>query len=131
MSRYGELPVPDGKKLDADKEYLRLLRGGMKAVVETGTASRAFQKHRDRCRIYGKTGTANVSFLRRIDAPEGLPEKSYSAWFIGWRVPEKNNGRKLAFACMVSHAYGKGKNSGGRVCAPIIASILKQIANDD
>jgi cell division protein FtsI/penicillin-binding protein 2 len=129
----GKIPQPylinqwDNKTLDpARPRPLKLtlidyLRQGMKAVPEVGTARAAFQrfyKH-GRCRTYGKTGTAQVA--------RGKKKAPYnSAWFIGWHE-DKQGKADVSFACMVTHAYAKGKRSGGAVCAPIIARILSDL----
>jgi len=123
---------------------LDLLKSGMKAVVNNGTASKAFKKHPDRFRTFGKTGTANVGLMivKEGSADKEETKAAYnSAWFMGWREPD-NSGqaverreagepgqRRLAFACFVSHAYGKGHNGGGSVAAPIVARILERAGN--
>ncbi|MBW2708704.1 MAG: hypothetical protein JRD04_05390 [Deltaproteobacteria bacterium] len=120
------LEPPPGKELGFDPGKLEglipfrfdgmaLLRAGMKAVPETGTARTAFKKHPDRTRVYGKTGTADVTETDR---------SFNTTWFIGWREPVQEGERRIAFACMVSHATGKGSNTGGSVAAPVVAKIL-------
>lgn len=108
------IEVDAGKKLNAE---LALLRSGMQAVVQTGTASTAFNHHPDQCRVFGKTGTAQVKKGKH---------KHNSAWFIGWREPEQDNEKRLAFACMVTHVPVTSKFGGGSVCAPIVAEFLKK-----
>lgn len=129
----GEIPKPylfqqwDGEEQDPpDKRRLKIndidyLRLGMKAVTEAGTARAAFANNfpQGQCRTYGKTGTAQLG-------RKGVKAPFNTAWFIGWH--EDNKGKPdLSFACMVTHAYAKGKDSGGTVCAPIIARILSDI----
>jgi len=113
--------TPKGAALPGD---LNPLRSGMRAVPQVGTAKRAFRRqfaeHLDsplRCNTWGKTGTAEV-------APANGSGKARfnSAWFMGWHQPA--NGDPLAFACMVSHAYGVGARTGGQVCAPLVARFL-------
>lgn len=127
FSRWGETETvpPEAEALNINKERLDLLHAGMKAVPENGTAATAFKKHPDRARVYGKTGTANVGVTRKGKAYS--QKKFFTTWFVGWCEPEQNTQRRLAFACMVTHASGKNKNTGGRVCAPIVADILSQI----
>jgi len=100
------------------------LRDGMKAVTEVGTARAAFNRYykKGRCHTYGKTGTAQLKGRGKSKQVA----KYNSAWFIGWH--EDNKGTPdVSFACMVTHAYAKGKRSGGSVCAPIIARILNEM----
>jgi cell division protein FtsI/penicillin-binding protein 2 len=118
FSSWGEatLDPPQGGKLGIEDGKLQILRNAMQAVPDAGTARGAFRNpdHPDLCRVYGKTGTANVA---------GSPE---TTWFVGWREPEAQGERRLAFACMVTHCYGR-YNTGGEVCAPIVAQILKEL----
>lgn len=102
---------------------INYLRQGMKAVPEVGTAKRAFGRFysKGRCRSYGKTGTAQLS-------GRGKSKRATynSAWFIGWREDKKGK-PDVSYACMVTHAYAQGKRSGGSVCAPIVARILRDM----
>ncbi|MGE0737144.1 MAG: penicillin-binding transpeptidase domain-containing protein [Alphaproteobacteria bacterium] len=123
FSKWGNqtLPVPDAPKLDADPELLQLLRNGMKGVPEVGTAAGAFIKSTDfRCRTYGKTGTAEIDKGKSFN----------SGWFIGWMDPDKPGGRKLAFSCMATHAFG-ALRTGGAFCAPMINKMLELIVLGD
>ena len=99
------------------------LRQGMKAVPEVGTARRAFNLYykQGRCRSYGKTGTAQLS-----GRGKGKRASYNTAWFVGWHEDKKGK-PDVSYACMVTHAYAKGKRSGGSVCAPIIARILRDM----
>lgn len=105
------LPVPEGEPLPVDPDYLGLLREGMKGVPEAGTAAGAFPRPLA-CRVYGKTGTAEIDAKRSYN----------SGWFIGWREPHPDE-RRLAFACMTSHATG-GYRFGGTACAPVVSRVL-------
>jgi cell division protein FtsI/penicillin-binding protein 2 len=109
---------PPPKKLEVD---LALIHQGMAAVVQVGTAHNAFEKHPDRCRVHGKTGTAQTK-----ETIGSLPAHT-SAWFIGWRnpAPGQGTGKKLAFACMVTHIISN--RTGGDICAPIVAKFLREI----
>lgn len=103
---------------------IQYLKQGMKAVTEDGTAMSAFNRYykQGKCRTYGKTGSAQV----KKAAKTGQDSAFNTAWFIGWH--ENKEGKPdVSFACMVTHAYAKHKRSGGSVCAPIIARILKQM----
>jgi cell division protein FtsI/penicillin-binding protein 2 len=111
------LTPPEAPALDVDPELLGLLRQGMKAVPEVGTAAGAFAESPEfRCRVFGKTGTAEID-----------KSKAYnSAWFIGWLEPEAAGGRRLAFACMMTHAFGPFRTGGG-ACAPVINRMLRTV----
>lgn len=97
------------------------LRQGLKAVPETGSAASAFKNYPEgRCRIFGKTGTAQIA--------QGNKQAEYNtAWFIGWREQAGSNTPDVSFACMVTHTHVDGRRNGGDVCAPIIANILKDL----
>ena len=105
--------VPDPPELGLD---LTLLRAGMKAVPEVGTAAGAFRASPERCRLYGKTGTATIGRLT------GGNEDYNSAWFMGWLDDDEGTPR-YAFACMVSHS----PRTGGATCAPVVAELLNRI----
>lgn len=115
------LDSPDSIKLQPDN--IELLRTGMKAVPEVGTARRAFAANypKGSCYVYGKTGTAQIG---KGTGSRAGRQRYYSAWFTGWQEDKKGK-PKIAFACMVSHAYIRGHNYGGDVCGPIIARILR------
>ena len=92
---------------------LTLLRAGMKAVPESGTARGAFASRPERCRFYGKTGTATIG------KPHGGNEPYNSAWFMGWL--EDGDGKpRWSFACMVTHS----PRTGGATCAPVVTGFL-------
>lgn len=94
---------------------LTLLRAGMKAVPEVGTARGAFASRPERCRFYGKTGTATVG------KPHGGNEPYNSAWFQGW-LEDKKGKPRWAFACMVTHS----PRTGGATCAPVVTGFLER-----
>lgn len=97
---------------------LTLLRRGMQAVIQNGTAHTAFLKTPPpiRCHTYAKTGTAQVA--RRDNS--GQLENYGSAWIVGWHQPPGIQ-LPLAFACLITHT----QNTGGEICAPVIAEILQ------
>jgi cell division protein FtsI/penicillin-binding protein 2 len=119
-----ELKPPQAKIIELEEKKLRLLRKAMRTVPDTGTARGAFLDHTQLCRIYGKTGTANVGLIKT--GRSRVERRFHTTWFIGWREPKKDE-RPLAFACMVTHARGKHSDTGAEVCAPIMAEILKGI----
>lgn len=95
------------------------IRAGMKAVPEVGTAKQAFAKTPPavRCRTYAKTGTAEIG------QTDGSGIEPYNTgWLIGWHEPEQSGVRRLAFACMITHAA----RTGGAVCGPVVADLLKR-----
>jgi cell division protein FtsI/penicillin-binding protein 2/serine/threonine protein phosphatase PrpC len=127
ISQWADNPITVLEHLQLDEASKSLIHTGLAAVVQTGTAKDAFAHHPDRCRVYGKTGTAQVGTGGRALAPYN------TAWFIGWREPkvvvaaeEKSEKhpkeKKLAFACMVTHA--SKSETGGSVCAPLVANFL-------
>ena len=87
----------------------------MKAVPEVGTAPRTFSRPLA-CRMYGKTGTAEIDASRSYN----------TGWFIGWREPIYEGERRLSFACMMTHATG-GMRFGGSSCAPVIGTIMEAL----
>lgn len=102
---------PPNKPLEIET---RLLRKGMKQVVDKGTAAKYIKRNKPK--FWAKTGTANVA---RDKATE--PKVYYSAWLMGWY--EAKNGKKYAFCCMATHAWGP-KKTGGAVCGPIMDAIM-------
>ena len=104
----------DAPSLNLDPALFDRLRQGMKAVPEAGTAAGAFstENPRDRCRTFGKTGTA-----QSLEKP-----KLYSGWFIGWR-DDKQHRPDIAFSCVLTHSVN---GTGGDLCGRTVARILKQ-----
>lgn|GEM_PF-2364157 len=109
------LPTPETAPLPVDPELLDILRSGMKAVPEVGTAPRAFPRPMA-CHIYGKTGTAEIDAARSYN----------SGWFIGWKEPDSPDQRRLSFACMTTHATGSYR-FGGTACAPVVSRMLQRL----
>ena len=114
------LPIPARRALNI--ENIDYLKQGMKAVPEVGTARRAFAKaySKGRCRVYGKTGTAQISNRKGSRFPFN------TAWFVGWRE-DKDGKADLSFACFVTHTYIRRRRNGGNVCGPIIARVLHDL----
>jgi len=109
------LPIPPAEPLPVDPDLLRPLRAGLKGVVEAGTAAGAFPRPLA-CRVYGKTGTAEIDAAREYN----------SGWFIGWREPGTPGEPRLAIACMTTHATG-GYRFGGTACAPVVSRVLQAL----
>lgn len=96
------------------------IRAGMKGVVDSGTAARAFQGAdlaQLRRGLSGKTGTAPTG------PASGSDGASATVWFTGWLEPGSLPGQRhrLAFAAFVSHSEA----SGGEHAAPVIAAVLR------
>jgi cell division protein FtsI/penicillin-binding protein 2 len=144
-----DLKTPEAQKLDVDQRVLAALRLGMKAVPEApgstavsifgieqpyivdgvdlraGGAKAAEVKKRIadmkripnfkhlKCRAHGKTGTADIEKKLGYN----------SSWFIGWKNPLRKGGRRIAYACMTTHAIGNFR-FGGTACGRIIRDIL-------
>lgn len=133
ITQWADNEVKPLQHLELDAAVKNLIHAGLAAVVQTGTAKDAFAHHPDRCRIYGKTGTAQVGTGGRALAPYT------TAWFIGWREPKAMPAdakaenlpkeKKLAFACMVSHA--SKSETGGSVCAPLVANFLDKLNSSE
>ena len=112
-----EMEHSQGVDINLKDKLMILIRNGMKAVPENGSAKNAFKGYPNLNKIYGKTGTSNVAIEKKI----------WTTWFMGYKDPVKPNDRRIAFACMVTHATGKGKNTGGYVAAPVIRKIFDKI----
>jgi cell division protein FtsI/penicillin-binding protein 2 len=110
-----ELPAPEPVTLPVDPGVLRYLHDGMKAVPEVGTAPRTFSRPLA-CRMYGKTGTAEIDASRSYN----------TGWFVGWREPIDESETRMSFACMMTHATG-GMRFGGSSCAPVIGTIMEAL----
>lgn len=114
-----EYPTLAQEALDIDSNWLELLRDGMKKVPESGSGKKAFKNNPQKKFIYAKTGTASVK------AKKG-EARHWSAWFMGWKEPQVKGERRIAFAGWVSHSL-PGKDSGGKVVAPLISDIFMEL----
>lgn len=134
ITQWADNEVKPLQHLELDSSAKNLIKTGLAAVVQTGTAKEAFAHHPDRCRIYGKTGTAQVGSGGRLLAPYT------TAWFIGWREPKAGSEtegkvdsvkkeKKLVFACMVTHA--SKSETGGSVCAPLVANFFAKLNHEN
>jgi hypothetical protein len=97
------------------------VRGGMKGVVDEGTAAGAFRAvplAAIRRGLSGKTGTSPAM----VRGPDGVQRELATVWFTGWLEPGSVPGQKhrLAVAAFVSHSEG----SGGDHAAPVVAAVL-------
>ncbi|MFO0989831.1 MAG: penicillin-binding transpeptidase domain-containing protein [Alphaproteobacteria bacterium] len=144
------LAPPAAAKLSLRADLIAAIRLGMKAVAEAPGATMSgvamseprfvlgqdFDKAKDGeigkrvaalrqaaakdgvkpywCRVFAKTGTA-----------DGATSGNSTGWVMGWKEPLETGGRRLAFACMVSHidhAFG-GPRFGGAVCGALLRDI--------
>jgi len=90
-----------------------LLRQGMIAVVQDGTASR-LDNGLEGFEVGGKTGTAQI----------GSSDSSH-AWIIGFAGPP-GEAPSVAVAVIVEAQPGVSEQTGGRVAAPIAAAVMRQ-----
>jgi len=137
-----QLNAPTAGPIRVDQGVLRALRLGMKAVPEaarstagyifrapalivngkTGKELAPLRKQLTQiqatigCRTFGKTGTADV-----------FANAGYNTGnFVGWKDPVRPDGRRLAFACMTTHATGPFR-FGGSSCGRIMRDILTSV----
>jgi peptidoglycan glycosyltransferase len=94
-------------------ETAALLRQGMISVVEDGTASR-LDEGLGGFEVGGKTGTAQL----------GSSDSSH-AWIIGFAGPP-GEAPSVAVAVIVEAQPGVSEQTGGRVAAPIAATVMRQ-----
>jgi len=90
-----------------------LLRQGMIAVVQDGTASR-LDDDLPGYEVGGKTGTAQI----------GSSDTSH-AWIIGFAGPP-GEAPSVAVAVIVQGQPGVSEQTGGRVAAPIASAVMRQ-----
>jgi peptidoglycan glycosyltransferase len=90
-----------------------LLRQGMIAVVQDGTASR-LDNGLEGFEVGGKTGTAQI----------GSSDSSH-AWIIGFAGPP-GEAPSVAVAVIVEAQPGVSEQTGGRVAAPLAAAVMRQ-----
>jgi len=108
------------KNIDIDPEILKLLKEGLRGVVNEprGTGHRAKLKN---IVVSGKTGTAQVVSMKGPEEVDSEDETPYSfrdhAWFIAF-APYNNP--EVAVSVIVEHG-----GHGGAVAAPIAGEILK------
>ena len=107
-------PPANKTDLDLKPENLRLVRAGMRAVVEesNGTGKGAGNSY---VKVAGKTGTAQWVY-KGHDA--------HMAWFAGF-MPANNP--QYAFAAIYEGDPGEDGISGGRKVAPIIGTSFEEI----
>ncbi|HUP76752.1 MAG TPA: penicillin-binding transpeptidase domain-containing protein [Acidimicrobiales bacterium] len=87
------------------------LRDAMRGVVDAGTATAMFV---DGLETGGKTGTAQL----------GTPEPSSHAWIIGFSgLPGQPS--SIAVAAIIEAQPGASEQTGGRVAAPIVRSVIE------
>lgn len=108
-------PPEKKTELELRPESLRLVRAGMRAVVEesdgTGKAAR-----NDYVKVAGKTGTGQWYVANG--------EWVYMTWFSGF-IPANNP--QYAFAAIYEGSKGEDQISGGKKVAPIIGEVFNEI----
>ncbi len=105
------------KVIKGRQEYFAIIRRGLREAVKRGTGSQAFSTIVD---IAGKTGTAQVTFIRRGRKRRKLPWRLRDhAWFVGF-APYRDP--VFIIGVLVEHG-----ESGGKVAAPIARRILERI----
>jgi len=96
---------PESERVPASAETLRIIRTGMRKVVQTGTARNSGL---DRFQAAGKTGTAE------------LTTDTNHAWFAGFAPYDDP---RIAFAVVNERTCGHG----GSHAAPIVAEALRRV----
>ncbi len=105
------------KVVEGRQEHFAVIRMGLREAVKRGTGARAFSRIVD---IAGKTGTAQVAFIRRDRKREKLPWGLRDhAWFIGF-APYRDP--LFVIGVLVEHG-----ESGGEAAAPIARKIMERI----
>ncbi len=98
----------ESRPVGVKREYLNIVRAGMRAVITKGTASFVF-KDMQHVAIAGKTGSAE-------DANHALPH----AWFVCF-APYNNP--RIAIACVIENA-GHGSENAAPVCKKILEAMF-------
>ena len=105
------------KVVKGSQEYFAIIRRGLRNVVRKGTGTAALSTIVD---IAGKTGTAQVAFIKRGRKKKKLPWKLRDhAWFVGF-APYRDP--LFIIGVIVEHG-----ESGGRAAAPIARKIMERI----
>ncbi len=105
------------KVIKGKQEYFALIRRGLREAVKRGTGARAFSRIVD---MAGKTGTAQVAYIRRGIKRKKVPWKLRDhAWFIGF-APYRDP--LFVIGVLVEHG-----ESGGKVAAPIARKIMERL----
>ncbi len=107
--------APSGRVTGLAPERFALIREGMRAAVEDGTARRAALEG---VQVSGKTGTAQVAGLSRIarDNADRPRELRTHAWFVGFAP---HDDPEIAVAAIVEHSGG-----GGVFAAPVARAVF-------
>ena len=105
------------KVIKGRQEYFAIIRRGLREAVKRGTGARAFSTIVD---IAGKTGTAQVAYIKRGKKKRKLPWKLRDhAWFVGF-APYRDP--LFVIGVLVEHG-----ESGGKVAAPIARKIMERL----
>jgi cell division protein FtsI/penicillin-binding protein 2 len=116
-SRVKQPPSPAGY-IVKPKVAQWIVRQALTAVVTEGTGKKAGI---DNVRVFGKTGTANISVSKKI----GYDQANYVASFVGGAPAENPSVVILISIRKPNKKLGKGY-TGGTVAAPVFREILEK-----
>ena len=105
-----------GSKRVIDPNVLVEAKDAMSSVVEEGTGRKA---QSDKYRMYGKTGTAELS----IPGVKGYDRSRYTASFIAAAPLEKS---RLVVLCVIDDPDKKKGHFGGLLAAPVVRDVVTE-----
>jgi cell division protein FtsI/penicillin-binding protein 2 len=107
-----------GSKRVIDPNVLVEAKDAMSSVVEqnNGTARKAVS---DKYRMYGKTGTAELS----IPGTKGYDRSRYTASFLA-AAPLENS--RLVVLCVIDDPDKKKGHYGGTIAAPVVRDVVTE-----
>lgn len=112
-----DLPYPPAEDLGLRPDVVAVVRDAMRAVVESGTGSRA---RLEGVVVGGKTGSAQVVTHARLESNKTLREYQPHGWFMAFA--EAYNGKPgVAIAVLVEHGTG-----GSTSAAPVVGRTLSR-----
>lgn len=117
VSRVQQPPSPAGYIVKPKVAHW-IVRQALTAVVTEGTGKKAGL---DNVRVFGKTGTANISVSKQI----GYDQANYVASFVGGAPAENPSVVILVSIRKPNRKLGKGY-TGGTVAAPVFREILEK-----
>ena len=109
----GEVPGVPSKRV-IDPKVLAEAKDAMQDVVEAGTARKAQSEH---YRMYGKTGTAELS----IPGQKGYDRDRYVASFIA-AAPATNP--RLVVLCVIDDPDKRKGHFGGSIAGPVVRDVV-------
>ena len=111
----GEDWLPGSKRV-IDPKVLVEAKDAMSSVVEEGTGRKA---QSDKYRMYGKTGTAELS----IPGVKGYDRSRYTASFLA-AAPLENS--RLVVLCVIDDPDKKKGHFGGTIAAPVVRDVVTE-----